>query len=481
MPKTIFRFWINWDGTGVFSAGDEVSAYIMAADWFLGTRGTFRSMADESTANLTLVNTDMRFTPSNPASPLYGNIKPYRKVKIEADYNGTVVTVWTGFLDLPSIGWQPIGELTGKDRVTFSCVGIKQLIDRVQINLGLYTSVTGDVIVTDALNAALGAPVVDIETGATTFALYGDTSGDAWKVIQEISDGERAFFWTARDGTLTWWNRHHKIQNTTIKATLNGDTDKVYGLIGADYKYGDDLANVVRVTITPRQTGTSQVLWSLDAPMTIRAGTTESIKVTLRKDGGQYVAASSLSASPTWASGTASITVDELGGTALVTITNSGTESAILSALTLTGTPTQAQNSITVEESDAVSIAEIGRREWTLSLAAGGGHDDAKQIALYELGRRGELKKTLRAITMKEVPNEGQSLVFTWMAGERYRITIDELFVDEDYWCVGERHQWRAGNEHQMTFYLESAHLSQFWLLGITGQSELGVTTRLVY
>jgi hypothetical protein len=311
--------------------------------------------------------------------------------------------------------------------------------------------------------------------------LYGDTSGDAWQVIQEISEGERAFFWTTREGVLTWWNRHHKIKNTTLKATLDATTDKQYGLVGADYKYGDDLANVTRVTITPRRTDVSQVLWALDAPMTIRAGTVETIEAQLRREGGQFVAASSLVASPTWASGTASIAVDELGGKARVTITNSGTSSAILSALTLTGTPTQAQNSITVEEADTASITEIGRREWSLSLAAGGGHDDAKQIALYELGRRGELRETLRAITLKEVPNDEQSVVFTWMIGERYHITIDSLFVDEDYWCVGERHQWRAGNEHQMTCYLESAQLTQFWLLGVTGQSELGVTTRLVY
>jgi hypothetical protein len=482
MGKTTFRFWINWDGTGVFSADDEVSDYVIEAEWFLGTRETFRAMADDNTANLTLINTDGRFNPSNPSSPLYGNIKPFRAVKIEADYGGTIIPLWTGYLDLPMITWQPIGELTGKHTVSFSCVGIKQIFDQITLNFPLLTNTWAHIIITDVFfqGGFPGLPT-DFETGATKFDLYGDNGADMWQVIQEISESERGWFWMDRDGTFRFWNRHHKIVNTAVLATLDSATEKQYGLTNIEYRYGEDIANSVRVSITPRRSDVSQTLWELDKPMTIQPSTTEIIEVRLRKLNGQFVAATSLSVSSTFSSGTANITIAEKGGVAVVTIQNVSTAVAVLDTLTLTGVPTQAQNSITVKEENTTSINELGRREIHISLATGGGHDGAKQIALYELSRRDELRGTVRAITLKEVPNTGATVSDVWKIGERYRITIDSLFVDDDYWCVGERHQWRVGNEHVQTCYLEPAKVSQFWLLGVVGQSEISETTRLVY
>jgi hypothetical protein len=510
MTKTLFRFWVNWDGTGTYAESDEITDYVMESDWFLGCRKTFASIVDEGTASITVRNTDGRFSPQNPASPLYGNMKPYRRAKIEADYNGIITPLWAGFLELPAIGWMPMGpDLTGKHTVQLSAVGAKQLIEGVEVNLGIYTNTTGDVIIYDALVEAgiypsltgvwlLGSAVLgvlgettslsgdastwtDIEIGATTFASYGDNSRNAWKVIQEISDGERGWFWIGRDGKYHWWNRHHKITNLALAATLNSTTETVYGLVGAEYRYGDDLANVVRVSITPRQTASSQVLWSLDSPITLGVGATEIIEARLRKDGGQFVGASSLSNSPTWSSGSGSVTVEALGGVARITITNTGSGAAVLSALTLSGAPTQAQNTMTVEESDSGSVGEIGRRDFALSLTVGGGYADAQNIALYELTRRGILQGTVRSISLREVPNNAQTVSTVWQIGLRYRMAIDSLHIDADYWCVGENHTWKTGNVHDVTLYVEPASASEFWVLGESGFSELGETTTVVY
>lgn len=510
MAKTLFRFWVNWDGTGNYSADDEISEFVMDAEWFLGCRGTYRHVADESTAMITVNNTDGRFNPINPRSPLYGNIKPYRRVKIEADYDGQIIPLWSGFLVMPSMGWMPMGpELTGKHTVTLEAVGSKQLIERVEVNLGIYTNTKGDTIIYDALVLAGIYPSLsgvwllgnviwgvlgettslagtastwsDLEVGATTFKSYGDNSRNAWRVITEISEGERGWFWVGRDGKYHWWNRHHKIINGTLKATVDSTTEQLYGLIGAEWRYGDDLANVIRVEITPRQTASSQTLWTLDSPITIPVGGTEIIEARLRKDGGQFVGASALSSSHTFASGSGTVAVEPLGGKARITIVNTGGVTAVVSALSLNGAPTQAQHSITVEASDAVSVGEVGRWELGISLSVGGDYDDAKQIAYYELSRRSRLRDTLRAIALKEVPNDGITFADTFMIGERYRLVMDSLSHDKEYWCVGERHKWGVGNIHEMTCYLEPADASEFWLLGEAGKSELGDTTRVVY
>lgn len=479
---TIFRYWINWDGSGTFSEGDEITDYVHEAEWFLGTRKTFSNIVDDSTAKLTLINTDGRFNPSNSASPLYGDIKPFRKVKIEADYNETIITLWTGYLDLPTIAWTPMGEYAGKYMLSFLCVGMKQIFDQIRLNFPLITNTWADNLITAVFTqGGFSSLPTDFEAGTTRFALYGDNGADMWRVIQDAAEGERGWFWMDRDGTFRFWNRHHKIVTIDVFATLDSSTEQQYGLTGVEYRYGEDIANSVRVSITPRRTDVSQTLWELDAPMTIQPSTTEIIEVRLRKADGQFVAAASLSVSSTFSSGTANITIAEKGGGAILTIQNVSAAVAVLDTLSLTGVPTQAQNSITVVEENATSISELGKREIAISLAAGGSHDDAKQIALYELSRRGELRGTVRAITLKEVPNDGMTLSDVWKIGERYRITIDSLFVDDEYWCVGERHQWRKGNEHVMTCYLEPAKASQFWLLGIEGNSELGETTGLIY
>lgn len=477
----MLKVYIDWDANNDFmDAYDDVSDYVISADWELGIAEPYNAMCDDSYCSITLRNNDGRFNPENSTSPIYGKMLPRRPIKIE--YNNT--PLYTGYIGVPVSRMSPSGTYTGKTEVTVEGHGYKPFLDNLSPILQLYENVTTDVIIDDVLSQVVlpvsGSPalssVASLETGKYTVTLYGDFSDTtAWDVIAEMAITEQGRLFFDRDGTVKFFNRHHFILNTSTAGTITGDE-----LVSYDYGYGRHLANRIRVTASPRNIGSNQVLWELDTPIDIRPNTSIEFEVRLRKQTGQFAGGTNLVATPTFSAGNAFVSVTPRGGKALVTLTNASTSQlATLETLVIEGIPTVQQNIIEVTTEDTNSINAYGLIELNLSLGGVVNYSDCASIASYELSRRNILTGDTRSITFLGNIADNK---FMYRIGDKISLDLSNYNGHQgDYVIIAERHSWQAGDVLQTTYILEPSASNQYWLLGVSGFSELGQTAILAY
>lgn len=477
----MFKVYIDWDADNDFTDSyDDVSAYVIDAVWEQGIAEPYGVICDDSYCNITLRNDDGRFNPEDSSSPLYNKILPRRPLKIE--YNSQ--PLFYGFVNVPIASMRPAGVYTGKTEVVVEGYGYKQFLDNLEPTLQIYSNVTTDVIIEDVLSQVTlpvsGNPTLDtwsnLETGKYTVKTYGDISNvSAWQVLQEMVTAEQGRLFFDRGGTVTFYNRHHIILQTSTAGTITGSQ-----LMSYDYGYGRYLANRIRATATPRQTGATETLWTLDNAITIPPNSSINFDARLRKSTGQFAGGVSLTATPSFSAGTATVTVVPQGGKASVTVVNASTSQvAILDALTIDGVPTVQQNIIDVVVADNTSINSYGLSELQLALGSVVDYTDCASIAQYELTRRKNLTGDIRSITLKTQVNNNY---WQYQIGDKIRIDLSALNGHvNDYIIIAERNLWNVGGIIETTYILEPSASNQFWLLGVSGYSELGQTTILAY
>lgn len=474
-----WRYRVDWDQDGDFGdANEDITADVIEAEWHLGMQEPFQLTADEATAEITLKNDTGTYNPESAGGTIY---RPHRAIEIALISGGTV-EMYNGWVEKILPGYAPAGTQTGRQRVTFSCTGLKKIMQDQRVTLTLYTDTTGDAVIDDVMTA-LGITAYTAETGLTLMPFYGDLSSgrSAWDIIADLTNTERGRFYQDRGGSAIWWNRHHMLFPADAGGTVTG-TGAVKPK-AVDYGFGRHLFNIVRVEVQQRTIeGSSVTLWSLEEAIYIPAGGTRIIEVTLRKSNGQFAATGTATAgTPTFSTGTATITVATKGGKATITVANGGTADAILTALTLSGTPTITQNLLIAESTDTDSINEFGPRTQRLALTGLAGFDAARDVALYELGRLKQPFGDIRSITFINAPdgvsNQHQ---YTWQIGTLLNVALSEISHDRDYFIIGEDHKTGAGR-HETTFYLEPADLRRYWILQHATYGKLESTTRLGY
>ena len=70
---TTWKVLIDWDRNGDFTGTyDDVTTYVLHAKWYLGFSQAYAEVANDSTLELVLDNSDKRFSPENSGSVLNG-------------------------------------------------------------------------------------------------------------------------------------------------------------------------------------------------------------------------------------------------------------------------------------------------------------------------------------------------------------------------------------------------------------------------
>lgn len=480
---------VDWDNDGNYTGTyDDITADVKKAEWRNGMREPYQDMGDENTATLTLYNTGGKYNPENSSSVLYGNLLPHRRLQIKMDS----VVMYTGWIEFPVVQWKVDGAGTGQNEARLYGVGAKRFLDKLESNISLSTSVTGDTII-EALLLQCGLEDVstdytNIDTGLTTINYIGDSQGQKiYQTIADVTAAERGRFFIGRDGLGYWFNRQKFLQAAAYTPVATVDTSTgSYKPIYLDYGFGRYLSTIVRVASQQRSVKTSETLFTLESPITVPAGHVTTMEARLRRSTGQFAAAGSLTPTPTFSSGSATVTVTEQGGKASVEIDNSsGTSSATLSALTIAGAPTVDTQQIIATAQDSAAIDAYGQLEYLLNLGPLSTYSQSESVAQFELGRRVVAQGDVNAIKFLRVANGTDNAHMTaWGIGDRLTVTVNELGHDSDYFIMGEEHSWVPGIDggiHETTFRLEAALFNTFWLLGQAGYSELGVSTILGY
>ena len=263
-------------------------------------------------------------------------------------------------------------------------------------------------------------------------------------------------------GNWVWWRL-----GTVIVSSSSGR----YKPRDMSYVYGDDVKNIIRIRSNPRTTGgSSVVMWEMETETIIPPAQTKIFEARLRNEKGQFAASGALTPAPVFSSGFAIVSVTRSSSKATVNIANSSpTAPAVMSSLTLSGVPSNNSNQIDVVATDDGSVALYGQKELNINLGTLGDYNGAEDVALFELGRRGQPSGNVRSISYdRKFDGVDNSNLLEWEIGTRLRLVIDEFNHDNSYFIISEKHSYdvyERTKSHKCTFILEPTNRNSFWIL----------------
>lgn len=218
---------------------------------------------EAGTANVTIIDTNGDFNPSNPGSPYYGDLVPLRKIQIEADYNGNSYVLFTGFIISYDTGFRIGSEEFS--RVTFRCVDALRLFTSAQI-----TTVTGSGVQLSGarVNAILDeldypSTLRDIDSGDTTLQADPGTSRRALDALELVKKSEFGELFLDAEGRVTFLSRTAVTQSLASPVYTFADDGSGIAFQNAVVALDDSLV-VNDVTVT-RAGGTPQNVFDQDS------------------------------------------------------------------------------------------------------------------------------------------------------------------------------------------------------------------------
>lgn len=508
-----FSFYVDWNRDGDFGdANENITAYVINADWSLGFRTALQDTADEGRLSLTLQNSDRRFSPEYSSGPYYGNFLPGRAVRVVANHNSTDYVMWTGFLEY-------VAPTPGSNRdktARLMAVGAKRYLQDAEVRLPLMTNVTADEVIKAALERTVIPPVAavfwrlgltgfselgittdladldtyafDMQVGKETFSYVGDNWEDgvnAYRVIKDVTAGERGRFFFARDGKATFWNRSYLQDLTTSVATINGNT-----WTEIEYVYGENLSNAVVVEIEPRTVSPDIVtVWELEEPLTVEGGKERTVNARFSGDTeGDRVAAKDVQ-QPMWGdtflhdgdrAGACYIkSFETTARSARITLFNETSSNITVSMLTIKGIKLTQLNRLFIEQIDQTALeANSGvRMEYRVDTGVLSDALFAEQVARYELTRRKTPRGVVHNVNLIGGTDARYDLSIPRTIGDCITISDTQTDHNAKYVIIGENHRFEAGNLLRTTWQVEPLEFNAFWQLGI--RDNLGTETIL--
>jgi hypothetical protein len=358
---------IDWNGDGDFGdPNEDVSADVQRPITLRYGRDQARASAPPAAgrAEFDLKNQAGKYSPENTSSPLFGNLLPGRRVRIQAEHDSTAYNLFQGFID----DFQ-VTPAIGLPRVSLTALDGLARFRGVRISTGVLEAVqTGAVI--DRILDEIGWPTADrdLDRGVTTIRWWWEEDTDALEALERVlnSEGPPAMLTVSGDGKVVFRDRHHRLTRAaslTSQATFSesGGTEPVHAR-PLRYDIGwRDVVNRISIEVEERRpTGERVNVFETEQNYTIPNGETVVIGA---RGNDPFIRALAPVAGTDFelVSGTVQVTLDRTSGaSANITIRAVGGTAKItgmkLRAYALASTPYK------VEVSDPASITSYGPR-----------------------------------------------------------------------------------------------------------------------
>lgn len=461
----------------------DITDALLEMRWRLGMAQPYDTLAAPAAGELLLDNRDQAASPELDADDLFA---PGTAVVIAYD-DGDWQPLFTGVVarTVPDMGEY------GQRRTTVFLEGADAALARLTVR----TAVLADVFPGDAIAAILDTPPLDaiprsLARGALPFVSVGDQWDDGLRAdsaIRQIAAADRGRVHLTRDGTLTFRSRHTGLSDLSPHLTLNAEAET------AALTYGSEMINAVRISLRPRAAGApATTLWTLANAQRLRPGAQLSIIAPLHDGQGRRAGAVSVITPVAYTDFTANLNADGSGmdmtahvsvtvlalegSAARLQLTNSGTSTMYLQAgARLRGTPLLEGQPVTIEASDAASIAAYGQWPLSLSLPLLDSVEAAHDLAAWEVQARPEPHGRVTTLTLSDRVRYADALPLTLFS--RVRLIDPHTGHDGVYAIVAEAHTvTRGGLRHSICYTLEPVPPYPYWTLGL---SHLGTETRL--
>lgn len=481
-----YRLLIDWAATGSFAeALDDVSASVLgspgiAVEYGRDTaRSTAPPMIGGSTA--TLINEDRAFSPENPGSGRYLQIRPGRPYRVEA-YTGTP-TVYRDAVPYRKAQTYRGGTTTyplfqgatarmaqssdwGNRTVELTALSTMSMLQRTVISVAYLGDSRIDSVIQAILDAA-GWPSDKrlLYIGDALVHGYWVDERTAWDCLVEAvtTEGAGSLLFQDTSGNLIFQNRNYRATAPRSMSSQYVLHDGVgtppsglgpiltYERLEYDPRWEDIVTRVTVPTHRRELASTLQVVWQ--GPGDIALGTQAQTIWARPSDPFQAMTAPVAGTDYTITGGTASVTLAWNNGAVarldIVPLTGLGT----LSGLQLRAYPLAKVGETTIESyvvpvtpSDAKTL-EI--RAWPMLEAS-----HAKAIADSYVLRYKDLHATVD-VTFRNIDAAHQSALFDMTMSDRVTIVNQHLGINGAYWVEKIRHTISGGGRHDLTISCE--------------------------
>lgn len=461
----------------------DVTADVVEASWRLGVRRV-DDRVGTGRGRLIMDNEAGIYAPERDGAWSVAQGTP---VTIEMDDGGSWLRLFTGEV----VYLEPQAGEYGKRLVTVSIATVESRLLHTLIRPGLLLDVRSD----EAIEAVLSHPDLDglsrdIGAGAAVFASFGELWGGgaaALRVISAVAQAEGGRLMADRDGVLVFRGRDSELSAGEPVATLTGLGED------AEYTYGGEVYNRVRVSVRPRRVGSpNTVLWTLDGAQRLRPNRPLTMIVRLRDGGGRvvgaaaiespvagvdYVANTSPDGTGTDTTGDVTMTVVAVEGSSVtLRLENSGANAVyVLAGAQVRGTPVLGGDVAWVERSDHESAGLYGPRSLSLALPLLDSVEAGEARADLELAERSDPRGALVRLTLSERAGFGYAVARTLF--DRVCVIDPHTGHDGVYTIIGEAHRVTMGGaRHQTVWTLGRTPLAGYWTLNV---GELGGGTAL--
>lgn len=343
-------------------------------------------------------------------------------------------------------------------------------------------------------------PAYDFETGVTTLDYIGDNQHqdgagiNAQAFVRSMVEAEidGRFWYDASSGQYIFHNRHHDTLNT---ASDGGITAAMFESDMSSFLDSDLIINYASLDFQPRKVGSAgSVIWQADnlpiglSPQSEYKTVARYRDATLKNtrigaiDCIQPIAGTDYVLSDPSAYNDVSLQVIFNANSADIKIVNNSLSGLNITSFQLRGTPLQTFDSRAVTSRNPDSEYVTKYMPETYSIKALSDEDFAQQVVDYRV-RKFSTPITRFASVGFIANNSHQRMINALSFVIENRINVEDAWLghDQDYIIVGIRHMVKMGGEHhhETTFVLKPQSREIFWTLGVTGYSELNLTTRL--
>jgi len=512
---------IAWSGDSAGYTGtyDNVTPDVLEIrDSFIGITDWKQRIARVGTLDLVLDNGWRNnhseyglYTPSNTAGSLYGDLNPMTPMEIVATQSGTDYNIFTGYVE----NIQPRGE----KEVRLRCVDGIEPLTRARPRIALQVDKTGDQVISTIIDAtytpraaagvwnigeisdlgettvlAAGTEGRNLETGLYTWEAVGHTwqpeRTPAYQMLRDTVQAEWGLLWADTAGNIVFKNGHWALTDSDTDATVST------GIVGVEPLYGaNEIVNRVDVTVTPRESGSpNTLLGEMNDTPSLRAGETLKVEIRFRDQtggariaasavdtpgaGADYTANSNSDGSGKGLTGNLTMSVDGFSTSALVSMTNGGTEELYVTKLQLTGTPIYIYDAVTRYAEDAGSELSYTRRDMMIRLSMGEDVTFAQALADYLLTEWKDPRFILKGLRLVNVDDTLETQCLAREIGDVVIVQHAPLGMDAKYRIISKSLR-ASGRKIIVKLGLIPFDDIQYWLLGVVDYGELGETTYL--
>lgn len=480
MPE--YQVQIDWQQNGHFEG-----AYNFVTPKFLEwERGKNEELGYPITGKceLRLNNSDDKYSPEYASSPLYGNVKPGREIKVIAYFDRAANEPYELFRGrIFTITPHPIYHK--QDCYILAYDGM-DILARAEVSTELHEDQKTGVIIGDILDkASWNSSRRTIDVGIDTLPYACWYNQKAMAAIKQLEESQLGSFWTDGAGYARWEDRHHRLKGGHVIPRYEFDNS----MVDIAYEYStQSIINRAISPFVPRTEQASAIIWTLgEGTPSIAPGETYGFEaeydfwaksVITPVANTDYTINSQADGAGDDLSGDMTVTFTGYGAGATISILSAAAVTAYITLFQIRGVSIMQEETITRTDEDSASQSDYGIHSKCLTAPFQSSLATAEGLAKWLVSSYKDPSPDIKM----EVVNadwERWRQILAREISDRIAVKNTKLGLDNDYYINKMKHRIdQGGILHKVQWILEDADDAEYWVLGT---SLLGTGTRLAY